>query len=303
MTSKTFGRYIWLLNTLIQFKKISFEEINNRWQDSVLSDGKPMPIRTFHMHKDAIEEMFDINIECDSADGYRYYIEDMESLKNDRNRQWLINSFSVSNMIEEGREMKERILLDDVPGGAQFLSTLVEAIKLKRIVEIAYQPLGHEEPSVFHMNPYCMREHRQRWYLLGWIKERGAIRQLAFDRMVNAEMTKKTFVYPEDFSPELYYANDIGITVDERMPIETIRIRVYGNQVGLFRSLPLHKSQREVGSGKGYTDFEYELRINSELKRELLAKANNIEVLEPQHLREEMIKETLSILKRYKKNK
>ena len=300
MTNKTFRRYIWLINTLIQFKKISFEEINNRWQASVFSDGEPFSHRTFHAHRNAIEEMFDINIECDSSDGHRYYIEDMESLMNDRTKRWLVNSFSVSNMIDEGREMKDRILLDDVPGGAQFLSTMVEAMKVSRTVEITYLPLGHEEPSVFHMNPYCMREHRQRWYVLGWIKERDAIRQLAFDRMVGADLTKQSFVYPQDFSPEVYYANDIGITVAESSPVETIRIRVYGRQVGLFRTLPLHKSQRDVESGKGYTDFEYQLRINSELKRELLAKANNIEVLEPQNLREEMIREARSILKRYK---
>lgn len=303
MTSNTFSRYIWLYNTIVQFKKISFDEINRRWQASTISDGRPLPLRTFHMHRHAIEEMFDINIECDASDGYKYYIEDMESLKKDRTKQWLINSFSVGNMIEEGKQMPERILLDDVPGGAEFLSTVIGAMRLNRVLKISYRPLGVEDPLNFHLNPYCMKEHRQRWYVMGWTRERKGIRQLAFDRIVSVEMTTETFVYPADFSPEAYYSNDIGISVEEDKPVEVIRIRVYGKQVGLFRSLPLHKSQREVEEGAGYCDFEYHLRINSELKRELLSKANNIEVLEPKHLREEMIREALSILNRYKEDK
>lgn len=300
MANKTLGRYIWLYNTIIQFKKISFEEINSRWQTSAISDGRPLALRTFHMHRQAIEEMFDINIECDASDGYKYYIEDMESLKKDRAKQWLINSFSVGNMIDEGKQMPERILLDDVPGGAEFLSTVIGAMRLNRVLMITYKPLGTDDTQTFHIHPYCMKEHRQRWYVLGWAKERDGIRQLAFDRMISAEMTTETFVYPVDFNPEAYYSNDIGVTVEENKPVETIRIRVFGKQVGLFRSLPLQKSQRVVETGEGYCDFEYNLRINSELKRELLAKANNIEILEPQHLREEMIKEARSILKRYK---
>ena len=303
MANNTLGRYIWLYNTIIQFKKISFEEINRRWQASTISDGRPLPLRTFHMHRQAIEEMFDINIECDASDGYKYYIEDMELLKNDRAKQWLINSFSVGNMIDEGKQMPERILLDDVPGGAEFLSTVVGAMRLNRVLTITYKPLGMDEPQTFHLSPYCMKEHRQRWYVLGWTKERNGIRQLAFDRMIGVEMTTDTFVYPADFNPEGYYANDIGITVEEQKPIETIRIRVFGKQVGLFRSLPLHKSQCEVETSSSYSDFEYRLRINSELKRELLSKANNIEVLEPEHLRKEIIREALSILKRYKEKK
>lgn len=299
MISKTFNRQIWLLCTLLQYKRISLADIKQLWISSPISDGKPYAERTFHMHKNAIEEMFDINIECDVYDGNKYYIEDLESLEKDKVRQWLINSFSVSNMIEESRQIPERIILDEVPGGAMFLPKAIEAIKLSRVLKISYKAPGEKEPAFFFMCPYCLKEHRQRWYLLGWIKEREALRHFAFDRMQYVEMTSETYTYPKDFNPENYYAHSIGISVEEEKPVETIRLRVYGKQVELFRSLPMHKSQREVGKGDNYCDFEYKLRINSELKRELLSKANNIEVIAPEHLRKAMIKEARSILNRY----
>ena len=301
MASKTFNRQIWLLNTLLQYKRISLAEIKQLWINSSVSDGKPYAERTFHMHKNAIEEMFDINIECDVYDGNNYYIEDLESLEKDKVRQWLINSFSVSNMIEESRQIPERrIILDEVPGGTMFLPKAIEAIKLSRVLQISYQAPGEKEPTVFSVRPYCLKEHSQRWYLLGWVKEREALRHLAFDRMGSVEMTSEIFTYPKDFSPENYYAHSIGISVEEDKPVETIRLRVYGKQFELFRTLPLHKSQREVGKGDNYCDFEYQLRINSELKRELLSKGNNIEVLTPEHLRNIIVKEACSIINRYK---
>ena len=63
----------------------------------------------FHHHRDAIEELFDINIECIKRGGYCYYIEDTEELEKGCVRKWLLNSFAVDNLIVESRKLKSRI--------------------------------------------------------------------------------------------------------------------------------------------------------------------------------------------------
>ena len=129
MISTTFNRYIWLVNTLIQAGRLTFEEISRKWERSSLGEGKPLPLRTFHDHRKAVEELFQINIECDNSDGYKYYIEDLSSLREDKTRQWLLNSFSTANLITEGKQMKDRILLEEIPEGTEYLQTLIEAMK------------------------------------------------------------------------------------------------------------------------------------------------------------------------------
>lgn len=136
MISTTFNRYIWLVNTLIQAGRLTFEEISRKWERSSLGEGKPLPIRTFHDHRKAVEELFQINIECDKSDGHKYYIEDLSSLREDKTRQWLLNSFSTANLITEGKQMKDRILLEEIPEGTEYLQTLIEAMKQNRLVEI-----------------------------------------------------------------------------------------------------------------------------------------------------------------------
>ena len=67
MISKTFNRYIWLMNTLLQYKQLTFEEINVLWMGSCLGDGTPLLLRTFHQHKNAVEELFGVEIKCNPS--------------------------------------------------------------------------------------------------------------------------------------------------------------------------------------------------------------------------------------------
>ena len=77
-TSNLFNRYVWLIDLIYRKKNITFEEINEQWQRSSLNYAYDnLPLRTFHNHRKAIEQMFDINIECDKRNGYSYYIENV----------------------------------------------------------------------------------------------------------------------------------------------------------------------------------------------------------------------------------
>lgn len=81
MGKDLFNRYIWLVDTIYQVGKITFEEINERWVCSEMSGGEEIPLRTFHNHRKAIEELFDINIECNKRGGYYYYIENQDDIE------------------------------------------------------------------------------------------------------------------------------------------------------------------------------------------------------------------------------
>ena len=266
MISTTFNRYIWLVNTLIQAGRLTFEEISRKWERSSLGEGKPLPIRTFHDHRKAVEELFQINIECDKSDGHKYYIEDLSSLREDKTRQWLLNSFSTANLITEGKQIKDRILLEEIPEGTEYLQTLIEAMKQNRIVEIIYQPFYEAESTLYHVCPYCLKVYRQRWYILGHCEELKGIR------------------------PEAYYKDSIGIWVNEEIKPEKVIIRAYGTQSKYLRTLPLHHSQKEIYTSDEYCDFEYQLCVTQNLISELLAKGKTIQVMEPESLRLEMKK-------------
>ncbi len=70
MAKDLFNRYIWLVDTIYRARRITFEEINARWVRTEMSGGEEIPLRTFHNHRKAIEEIFDINIGCSKGGGY-----------------------------------------------------------------------------------------------------------------------------------------------------------------------------------------------------------------------------------------
>ena len=300
MVSKTFNRYIWLLNILLQRKKMTFEEISDEWQRSNLGNNERMPLRTFHQHRNAVEELFGVEIKCNPSDGYHYYVANAEKIRNDRTRKWLLNSFSLSNMITAGHNMNGRILFEDIPGGAEYLQPVIEAMQQSKVLEVDYQPFGGCR-STYHMDAYAMKVYNQRWYIIGKLHEQEAIRHIALDRILDLVMTDKLYEIPKKFDAEKYYANTVGIYVNDELKPQKVRIRVYGKQIEYLRSLPLHRTQEEViCKHELYSEFQYRLCLTPELTTHLLAMGEKVEVLEPQELRDQIKTRLEECLTRYK---
>lgn len=299
MISKTYYRYIWLLNTLLDSDPLTFEEIAMLWQDDPLSDGE-LPLRTFHEHRKGIKEMFGVDIECDRSDGFRYFVKNPEVLNKNRLAKWLLNAYSVPEGFATYKRMQNRVLLEEMPGGKAFVDPLLDALQRDVIITVDYQ--GYEGPhEIYTMYPYALKAYNRRWYLLGYIEEKQAVRTIALDRIIDLKLSNKTFDRPKDFDARQYFANTIGIFLNEDLPVETVKIRAYGVQMEYLRALPLHKSQEEVKTkGCEYAEFQYRLCVTPELISSLLAMGDRVEVLEPESVREEIRKKFEKSLSNYK---
>ena len=278
MGKELFSRYVWLLETIHRAGKITFEEINARWLRSELSGGETLSLRTFHHHRDAIEELFDINIECIKRGGYCYYIEDTEELEKGCVRKWLLNSFAVDNLIVESRKLKSRILLEEVPSGKRYLIPLIEAMRDGMIVEVDYQSFRQQVPANFEIEPYCLKLFRQRWYVVARSPHYNRVMIYSLDRILDLEVSEKTFYYPEEFNPQSYFDACFGIVADDDIGIETVQLKVYAPQDKYFDALPLHHSQRTVEVTEGHTVYEYRIRPTYDFVQELLSHGADVEL-------------------------
>lgn len=299
MISKTYYRYIWLLNTLLDSDPLSFEEIALLWQDDPLSDGE-LPLRTFHEHRKGIKELFGVDIECKKSDGFRYYVKNPEALSQKRLAKWLLNAYRVPKEFATYNRMQDRVILEEIPGGKAYVDPVLDALQREVMIVVDYQ--SYDGPhELYNVCPYALKAYDRRWYLLGYIKEKDAIRSIALDRILDLKITIKTFDRPKDFDARKYYANTIGIFVNEELPIETVRIRAYGVQMEYLRALPLHKSQEETKSKLGeFAEFQYRVCITPELISALLSMGEKMEVLEPEGLREQIKERLVKSMLNYK---
>jgi len=287
-TSILFNRYVWLVDVIYRKEKITFEEICNLWGRSSLNDtGEEFPLRTFHNHRKAIEEMFDINIECDKR-GYLYYIENREDMERGGVRTWLLNTFAVNRMINESHKLKSRILFEQIPSGQRYLTPIIEAMRDERTIEMTYQPFWRDEPNTFEVEPYCVKVFKQRWYLLARSPYFDALRIYSLDRIHHLQVTETQFKLPTTFSPETFFENAFGIIVEEDIKPCTVQIKALGNKRKYLRTLPLHHSQQETEVGIESSIFTCFVSPTFDFRQELLSHGDEIEVVAPQQLRKEM---------------
>ena len=295
MISKTILRYVWLINTLLEEKSLTFEEID-LWQGR-----DPYPLRSFHEHRKGIKELFGIDIKCTTKKPYRYYIANPEALNTDKTRKWLLESFAMMGKLEEGYALKDRIVFEDYAKKTlDNLELFIKAMKRNYEVVFDYYPFD-KSVETFHLHPYAMKVYNKRWYVAGYVKEKEAIRCIALDRIGDINITKNPFEMPDDFSAHKFFANTIGIFTNEQLQPKKVRLRVGAKAVEYFRSSPLHKSQEEVATKYNeYSDFQYRLCLTPELTTAILSYADLVEVLEPQELRAELKKRINNMFNFYK---
>lgn len=290
MAKDLFNRYIWLVDTIYQAEGITFEEINEKWTRNSMSGGEDIPLKTFHNHRKAIEEIFDINIICDKKNGYRYYIENVDDMQKGGVRTWLLNTFAVNNLINESHHLKRRIIFEQIPSGQKFLTPVIVAMRDGNTLEVTYKSFWKQDEYTTEVEPYFVKVFRQRWYMVARNVYKDAIRIYALDRIRDLRQTEKVFTIPQDFSAEDYFYNAFGIIIEDGCPPETIELKVYGMQREYFRTLPLHHSQTEIETKEEYSVFRYRLSATYDFMQEILSHGCDVEVLAPGHLRDDIRK-------------
>lgn len=287
MAKDLFNRYVWLVDTIYRAGHITFEEINDRWMGKS-DENQEIPLRTFHNHRRAIQDLFDITVGCDKRNGYKYYIKDAEDIKHGNVRTWLLNTFAVNNLINESHKLKQRILFEQIPSGQQFLAPIIEAMRDNLTIEITYQRFWSNEQHTVEVQPFCVKVFRQRWYVAAFNPEKQKIWIYGLDRIKNFRTTENKFKLPEDFDAETFFNNCFGVIVNDGTEAENVLLKVSGNQDKYIRTLPLHHSQKEIETTNEYAVFKYFIKPTYDFRQEILSHGADIEVLSPQWFRDEI---------------
>jgi hypothetical protein len=293
--ARIFQQYIWIVTLLMRCKRLTLEEISQRWEDDAVVGGKPLSRVSFYRHKDAILNMFGIIIECDTEHGYKYYIANPEVLDDDSIERWMLSTMTVNTVLSDSASLKDRILLENVPAGEEYLQTLILAMKTNKRITIVYQRFGAES-NERTVSPYALKLFHRRWYLIAYTGKH--IATFSLDRILSVKLSDETFEMPVDFSPQQYFSEYFGVTTDET-PMAHIVIRASDWLPDYIRTLPLHHSQREISSNNDYVDFSLDIRPTPDFIGELISYGESLKVLEPEDLRLKISRILKDSLKNY----
>lgn len=296
------SKYVWVIETIFQAGKISFEELNRKWLlDEDISRGMEIPKRTFDHWKSAIADMFGLYIENEGMGKYRYYIMNEEDISKNGLRSWLYNTFCVSNAISGSQSIKDRILLEYVPSGQKHLQSVIKAMKENLVLNITYHDYNKDEDNSFDVHPYCVKLFRQRWYLVAcrsyYNEHDPDIYKLDCIKVLKAK--NETFEMPKDWSAEKFFNGCFGVNVNQHIDKQSVKLKVSAGLANNFRDLPIHETQEEVECNEEYSIFSYYLRPEFNFQQELLWNGEDLEVLEPLWLRNEIVRKIKRMLNKY----
>ena len=301
-----FKEYIWLVNTIKRARRITFAEIQEKWLETEMSGGVDFARSTFNRHKDAIQDIFGIYIECDRKNGYKYYIGNEHVLHEDSVQNWIISTMSVNDIILESKALNERILLQQIPCN-DYLQMVMKAMKKKVRVAVKYRRYESDNITSVDFEPYCLKLFNQRWYVLAHFhrnatsekEERDYYGVYSFDRIQEMALTDVKFELRGGFDAQEYFIECFGVVVGDGSPAERIILRAYGKQRYYLYDLPLHHSQKQIGQGENYYDFEFYVRPTYDFCGHILSLGNQLKVIYPQTLADRISLMAMDTLKMY----
>ena len=304
MALNQINKLVWIIETICKARKITFEDLNRNWIDNVdLSGGEEMLKRTFHKWKWSIFDTFGLVIECEKAAPYRYYIENVDDMKRGSIENWLLNTYSVSNSLIESKSIKDRIILEEIPSGREYLDPIIDAMKNNHLIHFTYYNYWRDDYRQHCVEPYCVKLFRQRWYMVGKMLGANVVLVYSLDRMSEFRKSERTFKYPEDFDGEYYFKDCYGIIAGDGTDTQHVVLKVSAGQANYMRDLPLHQSQRETEQTDEYSIFELNIRPTFDFQQEILWNGEDVEVLKPLWLRKEIAGKIKRMWNKYNEDK
>lgn len=174
---------------------------------------------------------------------------------------------------------------NDFLQGLEFITPLYNAILYKKVLNVSYKSFKRDNNQSISFHPYYLKQYKNRWFVFGLNEEFGQITNLALDRIVGIEDTKKVFTPNTTIDFSEYFEDVIGVTLDKDAKLEKIQLKISNELYPYIQTKPLHGSQKIKEKGETFVLIELELIPNYELESLILSFGDGIEVLSPEALR------------------
>ena len=241
--------------------------------------------RTFQRDLDEIRSIFNIDIQFDFSKKV-YSIADEEQV----NTQFrLLEAFDTFNALNVTDGLSKYIHFEKRrPQGTEHFYGLLHAIRNNLIVRFNYYKFWDQSESIRSIEPFILKEARNRWYIVAKDLKDNNIKTFGLDRISDLEITKKKFRRPTDLNFDNMFRYSLGIiNPDEEQP-QKIVLSFSKFQGQYIKSYPFHQSQTVTETADEIT-VELFIKITHDFMMELLSYGEEIKVHEPKILNDEMV--------------
>lgn len=279
-------RYIHIMNKL-RTGPATFEQI-----DAYLTRHSELQGSNFNMSKRQfqrdlkdIESIFEVEIKFDFRRKI-YAINDDENSEMSKRR---MEALDVFNALKIGESSSQSIHFEKrKPQGTENFHGLLHAIKNQLQISFTYQKYWEDNITHRTVEPYALKEFRNRWYLLANDQKDNQVKSFAFDRLTELEITKKRFQSAGNFDVNEHYKFCFGIISPSDHELQEVILSFDPFQGKYIKSLPLHETQEVLVDNENEVLIRLKIYLTHDFLMEILSYGDNVKVIQPVSLIESL---------------
>jgi predicted DNA-binding transcriptional regulator YafY len=183
--------------------------------------------------------------------------------------------------------------------GQEFLNAILSAIKERKTIVFTYKKFDSADEKEHTLQPYVLKEYRNRWYVTGKQATGETIVTFGLDRILSLQTIKQTFEVNSEFNVNDYFKYSFGISVSNKLKPEEILLNFTPTQGAYIKSQPLHSTQQIVKETPEFVTVSITVIPSFELKSQLLSYGSQVKIIEPLWLKKEVKEELEKNLSAY----
>ncbi|MES2558585.1 MAG: WYL domain-containing protein [Bacteroidota bacterium] len=183
--------------------------------------------------------------------------------------------------------------------GQEFLNAILGAIKEHKTIRFMYQKFDSSPKKEHLLEPYVLKEYRNRWYVTGRSANNDMVVTFGLDRIINLDVTKDLFSVSEGFNANDYFKYSFGISVSNKLKPEEIKLEFSAQQAEYIKSQPLHHTQKIQEENPEKCVVSITVIPSFELKAQLLSYGSSVKVTSPEWLSDEIRAEIKTAYEQY----
>ncbi|MCK6639424.1 MAG: WYL domain-containing protein [Bacteroidia bacterium] len=211
----------------------------------------------------------------------------------------VVNAVDIHSSI--GNSSKLIVQTDNVSdsGGSEFLAPIAQAIDGRMYIKFMYCKFGELEKKERIMAAYLLKEYRNRWYVIGKLKDSRHILTFALDRITELSTTGDKYQL-ERFDADSYFKHSFGITRPDTKPLKLVLLFTPA-QGKYVKSLPIHSTQKVIYDDDRGFKVQIDVMPSYELIEYLVGQGESVKVISPKSIADEVINRHRNAVRRYKK--
>lgn len=185
--------------------------------------------------------------------------------------------------------------------GIKHLKPLYLAIRKKQVLKISYKGFRDRDSTSFEFHPHILRQYNRRWFVFG-LNNTQNVNEWSVpldERLIKIDILVESEYLESSTNWESFFRTMVGVVRAKDAEVEKVVLRFHNGRENYFKTKPFQPDYEEFFEEDKKDQVWFETILNNELVQQILSYGKDVEVLEPEGLKKQMLDHVDTMYKYY----